>query len=70
MFESIGPLSVAAFILIWLSEEETMSAVKSGKELQKKWRDDNMVAAVLAVKKKVLTVAAAALKFKVTHKTL
>ena len=47
-----------------------MAAVKSGKQLQKKWRNDNMVAAMQAVEKKALTVAAAAMKFKGPRKTL
>ena len=70
MFGSFGPLVIAVFVLIWLSEDEIMAAVKSVKHQRKKWIDENMVAAMKAVEKKELTVAAAAIRFKVSRKTL
>ena len=69
MFRLVGPLLVAAVVLIWLSEDEIMAAVKTAKHQRKKWIDENMLAAMQAVEKE-LTVAAAAIRFKVARKTL
>ena len=70
MFGSFGPSVIATFVLIWLSEDKIMAAVKSVKHQRKEWIDENMVAAMKAVEKKELTVTAAAVRLKVPCKTL
>ena len=60
----------SALLFVCVKEKEAMDAARSGKRLRKMWKNEDMVVAMEAVEDKKLSVAGAAVKFKLPRKTL